>query len=113
MRVKKNRALPHKAVLTDSDGYQLTDYDITSPPVIQVEYQSNSEEAAADVTSDALSPGNASIGNQFVINQQGEWQFNLVTKNYTSPGLYKVSMVSGDSSEYSIVPTCTSTFSID
>ena len=41
------------------------------------------------------------------------WRFNLKIKNYTARGTYEVSMVSGDSDEYVIDPTCTGSFVID
>jgi streptogramin lyase len=110
--VKKNRALPHKAHLFDADGLPVTDADIAAPPVIQVLYESGTGEAAIDVTDDALAAGEGTDGNQFVCTEDGKWQFNLKTKNYTASGTYTVTMESGDKLEYVIDPKCEASFVI-
>ena len=66
----------------------------------------------ADVTDAALSAGQGTDGNQFEFDGT-TWRFNLKIKNYTAPGTYTVSMVSGDSDEYVIDPVCTGSFVID
>jgi len=111
VRVKKNRVIPFKAELIDSDGYPITDVDIIAPPVIQVTFQSGTGDAI-DVTDDALSAGFGTEGNEFEF-RDGKWQFNLKTKNYTAQGIYTVTMVSGDESEYVIDPTCEAHFMIE
>ena len=108
--MKKNRALPHKGALVDADGYPITDQNIDSPPVIQVEYFSGENAEGEDVTADALSAGNATDGNEFFLNDDGKWQLNWLTKRYSAKGLYVTKMVSGDKNEYLISPTCQSSF---
>lgn len=110
--VKKNRALPLKAQLLDSDSILVTDSDIVSPPVIQVLFDSGTE-PAMDVTGYVLSAGQGTDGNQFVFTDDLKWQFNLKTKNYSAAGTYTVTMESGDESEYTISPICIAEFVIN
>ena len=109
--VKKNRVLPLKAELLSGCGYLVTDIDIIAPPVIQVVFEAGTTEAE-DVTDDALSAGKGTEGNEFVFTGSG-WQFNLKTKNYSAPGTYTVTMVSGDNNEYVIESTCEAQFVIE
>ena len=51
-------------------------------------------------------------GNQIAFSVHGKWQFNLMTKNYTAPGTYIVSMDTGDSSEYVFDPSCMTEFEV-
>lgn len=102
--VKKNRVLPLKVELQDETGSPITDTDIVAPPVIQVTYAAGTT-SAGDVTDESLSAGWGTEGNQFEYDiSTGRWRFNLKTKNYTSPGTYTVSIVSGDEGEYTICP---------
>ena len=110
--VKKNRALPLKAEVFNADGFALTDTDLTAAPVVQVWFDSGEGGDAIDVTDDVLSVGQGDEGNQFVFTEGDRWQFNLSTKNYTSPGTYTVLMETGDSSEYVLEPTCMTEFVI-
>jgi hypothetical protein len=109
--VKKNRALPLKADIYDADGILMTDAELVSPPVVQVWYD-DGESEAEDVTDEALPVGDGSEGNQFVFTDDGNWQFNLKTKNYTAPGIYTIFMDSGDATEYVIDPSCETSFVI-
>ena len=111
VKVKKNRVLPLKAELLDVDGNPVTGADIIAPPVIQVMFESGTA-PAEDVTDDALSAGQGDDGNQFVFTGSN-WQFNLKTKNYSSPGTYTITMVSGDECEYVIESTCEALFVIE
>ena len=86
VRVKKNRALPLKAELFDTDDLSVTDADIVSPPVIQISFASATGDPAIDVTGDALSAGEGTEGNQFVFTDDNKWQYNLKIKNYTAAG---------------------------
>ncbi len=112
VRVKKNRVLPHKARLSGHDGMEVTDLELETSPVIQVMHDSGAG-SASDVTDDALPAGQGTEGNQFYFDFSGKWQFNLKTKNYTAPGTYHVTMVSGDLTEYDISPVCEATFVIE
>jgi hypothetical protein len=108
VEVHKNRALPLKAVLEDEDGYLVTEADIDALPVIQVIFQPEAGNAE-DVTDEALFAGQGTDGNQFVFTGSN-LQFNLKTKNYSSPGTYTITMVSGDETAYVIDPTCVAEF---
>ncbi len=55
-----------------------------------------------DVTEDALPAGHGTESNQFAFTTDGKWQLNLKTKNYTASGIYRITMVSGDDSEYGV-----------
>ena len=110
--VKKNRVLPLKARLADADGLLVTSADITALPVISVFFDDNIAPSPIDVTTDALSAGQGTDGNQFTFDGS-KWAFNLKTKNYTASGTYTITMVSGDSAEYVVSPTCMATFVIE
>jgi hypothetical protein len=103
--VKKQRALPFKGELLDSEGLPVTDSEIGDvPPVIQIIYQAATGQAD-DVTDEALPVGLGTPGNQFEFNGE-KWQYNLkiTNQNFTAPGIYTVTMVPGD--DYVIEPTC-------
>lgn len=110
---KKNRVLPLKAQIFNTNGDLITDTDIVAPPVIQVLFNSGSGGDPLDVTDDALPAGLGTEGNQFVFTDEGKWQFNLKTKEYTASGTYSISVVSGDDSEYIIGPSCVAQFVIE
>ena len=106
-----NRALPLKAQLFDVDGFEMTDLNLVSPPVLQVIFLSATGSDAVDVTDDALPAGFGTDGNEFEFAvADGIWQYNLKTKNYSAVGTYAITMVSGDESEYIIDPTCEAAF---
>lgn len=103
--VKKNRVLPLKIELMDSDGNNRSDLNITAPPLIQVKYWSGSGIFnLVDVSDHALPVGLGTDGNEFEYTGAGVWNFNLQTKNYTAKGSYLVSVESGDQSKYKIDP---------
>jgi YVTN family beta-propeller protein len=106
--VKKNRALPLKAQLLDSDGTPITDLDIKAPPVIQITYKPETGEAV-DVTDQAVPVGLGTDGNQFEFTGE-QWQYNLNTTNFHAAGTYTIEIVSGDA--YDISPSCTAKFLI-
>lgn len=113
VRVLKNkkRALPLKAKLVDSvSGQQVTNVDISVPPVVQVSYAPDTGGSVINVTDEALPVGLGTEGNQFVFTSEGKWQFNLKTTNFNAPGTYTITMVAGDT--YVINPTCTATIRI-
>jgi hypothetical protein len=112
VKVKKNRVLPIKAKLFDTEGLAITPDNISTPPVIQIMYKSSETDSAEDVSSDALSPGTATPGNQFQF-MDDHWQFNLKTTNYSAPGYYEITIVSGDPFEYQISSSCISGFVIE
>ncbi|MFA6147724.1 MAG: hypothetical protein WC899_05900 [bacterium] len=110
--VKKDRVLPLKAQLIDQYGDMIIDTDIASPPVIQVTGM-DSGGSNADLTHQELFAGKGTGKKQFVFTADGKWQFNLKTKNYSKPGTYTISILSGNSSEYVIEPSCSAVIVID
>ena len=111
VKVKKNRVLPLKAEMLDSESLPITDLDVVAPPVIQVLFSAVSGDPPIDVTDDALPAGQGTEGNQFEFSDE-RWRFNLKTKNYTAAGTYTISMVSGDASEY-VLSGCSVDFVIE
>jgi len=109
----KNRALPLKAQLFNESGTALTDVDLTSAPVLQVLYDAGLGGDPEDVSDQVLPAGQGSEGNQFVYTTDGEWQYNLATKNYAAPGTYHISIVAGDDEEYEISPACQASFVVE
>jgi hypothetical protein len=110
--VKNNRVLPLKAHLIDQYGSLIIDTDVASPPVLQV-MGKDSGGSNTDLTNQGLFAGQGTGKKQFVFTADGKWQFNLMTKNYSKPGTYTISILTGNSSEYVINPSCTATFVIE
>jgi hypothetical protein len=111
VRVRKNRVLPLRATLTNDQGQLVDDLGISAPPLVVVEFDDGLGGDSVDVSDDALPGAFGTAGNQFEF-VNGKWVFNLVNENYSAPGTYTASMVSGDSSEYTIDPTCSAQFVI-
>lgn len=65
-----------------------------------------------NVTQYALTAG-MGTGDNFAFTDEGTWQFNLSTSNYTAPGTYTLRIQTGDSSEYVINPGCITRFIIE
>lgn len=110
--MRKNRAIPFRALLVDNQGIEITGGDLISPPVINVSFLAVSGGESEDVTDEALPAGHGTEGNAFIYTGE-RWQYNLSTRNYDSPGTYVVTMRSGDENEYLVEPTCTGTFVIE
>jgi hypothetical protein len=108
VKVKKNRAIPFKGLLRDGDGNVV--FNLDPAPAIQVIYTPNGGGGATDVTDQALPAGMGTDGNQFEPTAEEKWQYNLLTKNYSAPGTYEVSMVSSDQH---IISPCTASFVIE
>jgi hypothetical protein len=104
----KNRALPFKAELVDTDGLPVTDENILYPPVIQLSYTAVLGDATVEIT-DTLPAGKGTEGNQFEYTG-GKWQFNLKTTDL-GEGTYNVTMEPGLGG-YIIDTTCEASFEI-
>jgi len=107
---KKNRVLPLKMVLFDENGMEVTDVDVTAPPLVEIDFTGGYPTEPPG--EDFLPAGQGDEGNQFVFTGS-RWQFNLQTKNFSGSGTYTIRAVSGDPSEYLIDPTCIATFLIE
>gem|GEM_PF-826764 len=112
VKVSKNRVLPFKAKMIDENNQLVYDYNINSPPVIQVTFDAAINDSAYDVSTQLLSSGHGTDGNQFEFSGY-DWRYNLNANNFDASGTYTVTMVSGDEREYVIGSTCTGTFVID
>ena len=103
-------AYPLMMRLFGPEGFEVTDLDVSAPPVVQVVFRPGRGGQAVDVSEQMVRAGRPSEGNQFAFTEMGLWQFNLKSQNYRAPGKYIVSAVSGDDSEYVLLPTCTTGF---
>ena len=108
VKVNKKRALPLKMMLLDEAGNIVTEFLNDTPPVLQVLYSAHVSDTPTDVTTDALGAGMGSEGNQFELNDDGSWQYNLKTNNYTASGTYTVSVVLN--SAYVLDTNCVASF---
>lgn len=110
VKVNGQRVIPLKAQLVDEYGSLIIDSDIDSPPLLQV----MATDPDSDVTDGASFAGQGTAEKQFVFTYDGKWQFNLKTKNFTKPGTYEISLITGDGSEYKIQsPACRGKFVIE
>ena len=108
LKGKDKRAIPVKMVLRNLMGDIMTDAHIT-PPVVQVSYRSVSGASIPGYEAELLPPGLSDDGNEFRYNPGSEmWIINLATKQFTSPGTYTVTVVSGDNSY--VIEGCSQTF---
>lgn len=112
VKVKKpNRVLPLKMLLLDENNMEISDLDIENPPLVEVDFTGGDPiEAPGE---DFLIAGQGDEGNIFVYTDEGKWQFNLQTKNFSGPGLYTIRAVSGNPNTYIVDPACTAQFVID
>ena len=113
VRFKRNHSLPLRAEVFETDGLALTDLDLAAPPVVQVWFDSGTDDDAIDVSDEVLPVGQGDEGNQFIFTEAGKWEFILGTKNYKALGIYTVSMRTGDQSEYVFDPTCVTEFVVE
>ena len=110
--VRKNRVLPMMMKLFNSEGFELQAGDLVAAPVIEVIHTPGTGEPSADVSGDVLAAGLGTDGNMFEYRGDGYWHFNLKVSNYSAPGEYLVTVISGDESEYTVDPSCVSSFLI-
>jgi hypothetical protein len=109
---RRNLALPLKAVLVDQDGIALTGRDLRAPPVVQVTYQSGISTIPEDVSDQAVALFRGSDSNTFVFFLR-KWRYYLKVSAFKAVGTYTISMVSGDETEYRVVPTCEAQFIVE
>ena len=109
--INRNRVLPLRAKLIDSEGMELDDTNLQASPVVQIEFDSGISGPTDDITDDALPAEIGMDGNQFVYRGR-KWKFNLKVKNLTAPGTYIVSLESGNEAEYRVDPNCSIKFVI-
>jgi hypothetical protein len=112
VKVKKNRVLPLKMELFNGGGQVITDFNLLSSPILRITHSTDAFVIPVDVSEDALPAGLGTDGNEFVFTDEGYWQFNLKTKNYSAPGTYTIEAISGDEWQYRIDPNCVTIFTI-
>jgi hypothetical protein len=110
--IRRNLALPLKAELFDQDGFALRRADLSAPPVVQVTYQSGISATPEDVSDEAMSVGRGGDTNEFVF-LLGKWRYYLRVRNYSAPGTYTMTMISGDEADYRVDPTCEAQFVVN
>lgn len=109
-----NRVLPLKAQLFDANTQFVTNDDIKSLPIVQVIFTPTiTDEEPINISDNADSVGLGTEGNQFVFSGDHLWKFNLKTSEYTIPGMYTITIRSGDESKYLIDPPCKTKFVIE
>ena len=108
----KNRALPFKMRLFDQYGVEFTNTSIT-PPMIEIDLTpiTPNDNISAAPPEAWESVGKGGDGNQFTYNGT-KWILKLKTEDFSTPGKYTATVVSGDPKSYLVIPTCTATFSI-
>ena len=112
VEVKNRRVLPLKARLFHEDGAPVIGSDLLAPPVLRVIYVPASPGPVENVTEYIL-PAGLGTEDNFVFTDEGVWQFNLSTRNYTASGTYTLRIQTGDNEEYVINPGCITRFAIE
>lgn len=108
LKSNSGRAIPVKMVLKDVDGNDITDFDLSAPPVVQVK-MTGPATTDSGYDGDLLPAGLADDGNAFHYDALAQqWILNLGTRPYTASGTYQVSVAAGDNSY--AVASCTGTF---
>ncbi len=111
VELNKRRVMTLKAKLFDEDGAAVRRRDVDARPVVQVLFEPAGGGEAVDVTHLALPDPRYRVGDKFRF-VGGQWRYYLRTKRYKEPGLYTVTMQSGDGEEYEVSPTCQTQFVI-
>jgi len=99
-----------RAIILDASGNVVGNVQIASAPAIQVAYEARPSLATpTDVT--GVGPTPVFQGNTFIFRPaSSQWLHGQQTGELSAPGVYTLSMVSGDWSQYRIKPTCEVTF---
>lgn len=108
--VRGPRTLALRAKLLDSEALEVSSATVTSAPALQVRLLPAGGGDAVDVTNLATPRGLPASGTRFAYTLDGKWQYNLATEAFRQPGEYRVSLRSGDASEYLVNPACEGAF---
>jgi hypothetical protein len=106
---KKNRVLPLRMTLADDEGTLMTGADIAAAPVMQLTYNGAGTNDVVNLDS-VDTAGQGDDGNVFTFGDN-YWALNMKTKGL-APGSYTITVVSGDSTEYLVDPTCEVDFEV-
>ncbi len=104
LRLRGNRSVPLKATLLNEFGEEVAFEDVIAPPRVKILFTENPGGPTIDVSSLASPSGQGSPAGEFSFAEH--WHYNLSSRNLGASGIYTVSMVSGDPTEYEVVPTC-------
>ena len=108
IRISRGRVLPLRAKLALPDGTFGDASTLKNAPKISLKY---APESGPEVDkSGGLEVRDYGKGNSFVFDQEAHWKFDLGTGNLPDDGRYKVSLISGDESEYRVDPGCALVF---
>ena len=108
MRIARGRVLPLRAKLVLPDGSFGDAKILKTAPSISLHFLPESGPPVDK--SGGLEVRDYGKGNSFVFDQEAHWKFDLGTGNQPDDGRYKVSLISGDESEYRVDPACTLVF---
>jgi len=99
LALKKNskRTIPLKMTLIDSEGVEITDADLSAPPVVNVLFGGQVYGEVPPDSEELLPNGGANTDNIFRF-ENGKWIYNLGTAQFSAPGIYTVKAVAGDGS---------------
>jgi hypothetical protein len=100
-----SQSRPHKSLkarLMDADGFEMARADLLEPPVVLVSHLPARGEEEMDVTAQVVRGGD----DRFVAHEDGSWSIELDKRGMRAPGVYRMSMHSGDELEYTVEPTC-------
>ena len=98
----KKPVFPLRAKIIDDQGFEVTANDLGAPPIVEVQFVPNPDSTPTDISGEVPPKGQATEGNEFIYSDEGNWEFNLDSANYSAPGEYKVSLRSGDESQYHV-----------
>ena len=109
LSLKKNskRVIPLKMTLINSEGVEITDADLSAPPVVNVLFGGQVYGEVPPDSEELLPTGGANTDNIFRF-ENSKWIYNLGTKQFSAPGIYTVKAVAGDGSY--IIDGCMQTF---
>jgi hypothetical protein len=108
IRISRGRVLPLRAKLVLPDGTFGDATTLKTPPKIALQFLP--ESGSPIDKSSGIEVRDYGKGNSFVFDQEAHWKFDLGTGNQPEDGRYKVSLISGDESEYRVDPVCALTF---
>ena len=108
IRIARGRVLPLRAKLVLPDGSFGDATVLKTAPKISLQFLPESGPPVDK--SGGLEVRDYGKGNSFVFDQEAHWKFDLGTGNLPDDGRYKVSLITGDESEYRVDPACALVF---
>lgn len=107
LRLRKGaRTVPLKARLFDEAGAPLDGDDLAAAPVVKIFFTADPAVPPVEVSDLVMPAGNSNTGAAFRYTDGEIWKYNLKTRRFAVPGVYTVSLASGDEAEYRVDPDC-------